>query len=614
MATGAPKLVRARVARRGAQTAIGVALLLLLSAGCRQFGRSAATLTPARGAVVSEHPLATQVGIRLLEQGGNAADAAVGMALALAVVYPQAGNLGGGGFALWVPHGDPSRATALDFRETAPARLAPEDFLGADGRPDPQRSLATYLAVGVPGSPAGLEELHRRHGRLPFATVVEPAIRLARDGHPVDAWLARDLRQPVLRARLEASPASGAVWYPGGAPLPEAARVVQEDLAATLERLARLGAARGFYAGPVAQMMAAEMERAGAPLDALDLAAYRPVWRRPLEGWFRGRLVLSFPPPSSGGLLLLQFLSIVDGFPLQAERQRALEGRAEDGWVDPELGFGARAVHWWIEALRRGFADRAEHLGDPDAVDVPIDELLAPDWIAMQRVSIGERADPDVAPLVRAPKDGGSQTTHLCVLDGDGNAVSLTTTLNSSFGSGHMVPGTGFLLNNQIDDFAIFAGVPNDYGLVGSAANALAPGKRPLSSMTPTVVVDESGAVRLVVGSPGGPRIISAVAQVVLRHLVYGQAIGPAVRAPRLHQQWRPSLTLLEPGWATGLASALEERGHEIEIATARWASVQAIAVEPGGVPDVASDPRRGGSGAVVGGPATRATRPADGP
>lgn len=598
-----------------ASLSFAVLWLAVLASACASGRRAQVNAPrPERGAVVSEHPLATEVGVELLEAGGNAADAAVGVAMALAVVYPQAGNLGGGGFALWVPHGDPDRAAALDFREVAPTGLVPQHFLGADGRPDPELSLSSPFAVGVPGTPAGLEAFHKRFGRLSFREVLAPAIRLARDGYPVDPWLARDLRDPVFQRRLGASPAAAQLWFPRGVPLREGALAVQPDLARTLERLAELGAARGFYRGPVAEALLGELGAGQGALAAADLESYEPRWRDPSSGWFRGRLVLTFPPPSSGGVLLLQFLAVLDGFPLEADRQRAQEGRTDDGWTDPQLGFGARTVHWWIEAMRRGFADRAEHLGDPDHVDVPVAQLLAPSWIAMRRVSIGDRAAPDVRPLVLGGGAESTETTHLCVLDGDGNAVSLTTTLNSTFGSGRMAAGTGFLLNNEIDDFAIFPGVPNDYGLVGSAANRLVGGKRPLSSMTPTVVLDEAGAVRLVVGSPGGPRIISAVAQVLLRHVAYGQPIDAAVRAPRVHQQWRPTVTYLEPGWSTGLASALEERGHEVEIAARRWASVQAIAVEPGREPTVASDPRRGGTGAVVGREASRPSRPADGP
>jgi gamma-glutamyltranspeptidase/glutathione hydrolase len=267
--------------------------------------------------------------------------------------------------------------------------------------------------------------------------------------------------------------------------------------------------------------------------------------------------------------------------------------------ADPDAAISAKALHWWIEAMRRAFADRAEHMGDPAFHDVPTDQLLAPEWIAERRVSIGESADESVGPWLAPPPESGGETTHLCVLDAEGNAVSLTTTLNTTFGTGILVPGAGYLLNNELDDFAIQAGVPNAYGLVGNQANALEPGKRPLSSMTPTVIRDGGEVVTMVIGSPGGPRIITSVLEVVLRTLVYGQGLAEAIAAPRVHQQWRPLTTDLEPGWEAGALQALEGRGQGLVQREIRWASVQAIRTEIGGRPEAASDPRRGGVGRV---------------
>ncbi|MEX1026291.1 MAG: gamma-glutamyltransferase [Planctomycetota bacterium] len=581
-----------------------IVLAPLAWAGCRSpegFDNVDRWPTPERGAVVSEHPLATRAGLAVLESGGNAADAAVATALALAVVYPQAGNLGGGGFALFVPH-DPNVAPAcFDFRETAPARLVPELFHDASGAIDPRRSLETPLAVGVPGSPAGLYELQSKLGRLDFETVVEPALRLAQDGFAVDAWLERDLRNGTLRRRLEQGGAD--IFYPDGEPLAAGDRLRQPALARTLEALARRGP-RAFYSGPVADAIAGRLADGGV-LTQADLAAYRVRLRDPLRGWFAGLEVITVPPPSSGGVLLLQMLAILDGFPLDAERQRSatLESATEDG-------ISGRALHWWIETMRRSFADRAAHLGDPDHVAVPVRDLLSARWIAERRVSIGERANPTIGPMPKPALRLDGETTHISVLDGDGNAVSLTTTLNTTFGSGLFVPEVGILLNNEIDDFALALDVANVYGLMGSEANLVGPNRRPLSSMTPAVVRDGGRVVRHVLGSPGGPRIITAVLQVLLRMEVYGQSLEEAIRAPRVHQQWSPEGTFVEPGWDADVLNWLVERGHLL-VPMPPSASVQGIRVEVGGKPEAYSDPRRGGAGGIEGeGVALPATPP----
>ena len=606
--------------------ALGLLVLGLVVSACRAadpFGRSPGVPRPERGAVVSEHPLATRAGLAILEDGGNAADAAVATALVLAVVYPQAGNLGGGGFAVWVPReGEPS---TLDFREVAPAGYVPELYQDAAGEVVPERSLSTPLAVGVPGTPAGLYELYRRYGSkaqgLTFADLCKPAIRLATEGFTVDAWLARDLRASKSRARLEADPGARMVFYPGGAPLAEGQLLKQPRLASTLERFAR-GGPKAFYGGPIAeaivQSLRAADERAGIvagshSMTLEDLAEYRVLERRPLVGRFRGYEVISMGPPSSGGLVLLQVLAVLNGFPLDAERIAAQQAFAlGDDPSATEYGVSPRRVHWWIEALRMAFADRAQHLGDPDKYAVPVSSLLSAGWVAQRRVSIGERARPEVAPWAPDPPPESDQTTHLSVLDADGNAVSLTTTLNTSFGSGIMVAVAGFLLNNELDDFSIQAGTPNVYGLVGGEANQLAPGKRPLSSMTPTVVRRSDGAVSLVIGAPGGPRIITAVLQVVLRVLVLGQDLEGAIRAPRMHQQWRPRETIFEEGWPLALIEALGNRhGQETRtIPNGRFGSVQGILVEPGGKVQAFSDARRGGVGGLQGEPLPQAARP----
>lgn len=551
--------------------------------------------TPRRGMVVSEHALATRAGVEMLEAGGNAADAAVATALALAVVFPQAGNLGGGGFALWVAHDGSSAPLLCDFRESAPQDLRAEAFLDEAGRLVPERSLAGPLAPCVPGSPHGLWLFHGRLGRLPFERVAAPAIALARKGFAVDAALAHDLLDAEDRARLCADGMARELFYPRGEPLREGDLLRQEVLADTLERLVARGPS-GFYEGDVAQAVVGTLRPQGGVLSLADLAGYRARWREPLRGWFRGLEIITVPPPSAGGLVLLQVLAMLDGFPLDEEMEST---RARARAIDPGsdaavVGLSGRAVHWWIEALRRSFADRAAHVGDPDYVHVPVAELLAPSWIAERRISIGELADEHVAPLLAPAREGG-ETTHLSVLDREGNAVSLTTTLNTSFGSGIMVRGGGFLLNNEVDDFALAAGQPNVYGLVGGDANALAPGKRPASSMAPTVVREGGQTVRMVLGSPGGPRIVTALVQVLLRTEVYGQPLAGALAAPRLHQQWSPASTSFEEGWDHLLLQDLRNRDHQVAVTRGTFGSVQAIRVEVGGDPEGASDPRRSG-------------------
>lgn len=547
--------------------------------------------TPQAGAVVCEHPEATAAGLEILDAGGNAADAAVATALALAVVYPQAGNLGGGGFALWVPHERSEASLVFDFRETAPAGLVPELFRDERGEVDSRRSLETPLAVGVPGSPAGLYTLHTECGSLPFARVAEPAIRLAEKGFVVDPWLAWHLSRDHLKRRLVAGGADFLV--PGGRPLSPGTRLRQPELAKTLQALVRRGP-RAFYDGPIADAIVARL-LSGGVMRQSDLAEYEVKIRRPLTGWFAGLEVLTVPPPSSGGVLLLQMLAILDGLPLEAERQRAMdEGESVAGDVTP------RALHWIIEAMRRAFADRVEHLGDPDHHDVRVADLLSPQWIAQRRVSIGERANPDIGPMPKTPLSLDGETTHLSVLDRNGNAVSLTTTLNTTFGSGIYVPEVGILLNNEMDDFALALDVPNVYGLLGSEKNLVGPRRRPLSSMTPTVVRDGGHAVRHVIGSPGGPRIITSVLLSLLRMEIYGQSLEQAIRAPRVHQQWAPEKTFVEPGWEPATLAWLEERDHEFEPRDP-WSSVQGIRVRVGGVPEVFADARRGGAGGVQG-------------
>lgn len=574
-----------------------IAVCVLFAGACASNGSSSSRNGIDRGAVASEHPIATAVGLDVLERGGNAADAAVATAFALAVVFPQAGNLGGGGFALWVPaRGEPR---ALDFREVAPSTTLVARYLDDDGRAVPDRSRRGPLSVGVPGSPLGLFELHKNcgSGQFTFAELTAPAVKLAREGFRVDPWLALTLRDNADKAKW--NDAARAVFYPGGRPLDEGAMFKQPELADTLERLGR-GGPDAFYSGAVASALVNELDntvvpgleaRLGGAVDLADLQSYETRWREPLRGWFLGHELFSMPPPSSGGIVVMQTLAVLEGLPLEAELTRAENGTPT-----------VRMVHWWIEALRGSFADRAEHMGDPDHVTVPVGDLLSPEWIAERRSEIGERARVDVEPWAEAVPES-TETTHISVVDRKGNALSLTTTLNGSFGSGILVSGAGFLLNNELDDFAIQADAPNMYGLLGSDANVIAPNKRPLSSMTPTVVRSADGRPELVLGSPGGPRIITSVVQVLLRVLVLEEDLRTAINAPRLHQQWSPQATWFEAefngGWDPLIIAGLEARGHPFELVGGRLGSVQGISIDATGAPTAYSDPRRGGAAGV---------------
>ena len=609
---------------------LGLGLALALFAGCQsatQFAEEATWPVPRKGAAASEHPLATAVGLEVLDKGGNAADAAVAMALTLAVVYPQAGNLGGGGFALWVPHS--GKAEALDFRECAPLAADAARYLDGAGKRVEKRSLEGALAVAVPGTPAGLEALLLRHGSHTFtlAELCEPAIRFAHQGFAVDAWLARDLAEKGLFERM--NPPARERFFPGGRALADGELLRQPELAETLAVYATRGAS-GFYRGRVAEALVAEIARTPVPqsertgegwITLEDLARYAVIPREPLTGWFRGQEILTLPPPSSGGLVLLQTLGVLEGLPLDtelrdAERDARIKFASTHEQPRDHPALSERMLHWWIEALRGAFADRAEHLGDPDFPGTtPVGELLSPSWIAARRVAIGEQANPRVEAW--QPPREGQNTTHLSVLDAQGNAVALTTTLNQSFGSGVMVREAGFLLNDEMDDFALQAGSPNAFGLVGGAQNALAPRKRPLSSMAPTVVREGGHTARMVLGSPGGPRIITAVTQVLLRALLFGQSLEESVRAPRMHQQWNPAATEFEPEFDPALVAGLESRRQQaVKASKQHFGSVQAIEVPaPGGLPIAVSDPRRGGAAGVQGQPLSRpALPPADVP
>ncbi|MEP6687485.1 MAG: gamma-glutamyltransferase [Gemmatimonadales bacterium] len=525
----------------------------------------------ARAMVVAGSPIASQVGREILQQGGNAVDAGVAVGFAMAVVHPEAGNLGGGGFMV-IRQADGSVQT-LDYRETAPAQAARDMYLDSLGQPTDQ-SLTGHLAAGVPGAVAGLTEAHHRFGRLPFATVIAPAIALARDGFLVDEYRSESIASDS--ARLASFPASRASFLPNGAPPLPGTTLRQPDLAHTLEAIRDRGA-EGFYRGPIADLIVAEMERGGGLISHADLAAYRAIWRDPIALSYRGYTIYSMPPASSGGVTMGEILNIMEGY-------------------DPLPPFGSPAlVHLEAEAMRRAFTDRNTYLGDPAFVRNPTDRLLSKSYAADLRKGIGERASETPA-YTPGPRTGTS-TTHYSVVDSDGNAVSCTTTLNDSYGSAVTVTGAGFLLNDEMDDFATAPGKPNMYGLVQGEANAIAPGKRMLSAMTPSIVLDPQGRLLLVVGTPGGPRIITMVYHVISNVIDHRMPLPEAVVAPRMHHQGLPDTLRVEPdGFTPATLDSLRARGHAIG-AGGYWGDVEAIIRTAGGWQGV-SDPRRGGEGA----------------
>lgn len=526
--------------------AVAFAVSLVLAVALPAAGASAPPAVGPRGMVVAPEPLAAEIGLEVLRRGGRAADAAVAAAFALAVTYPRAGALGGGGFAL-VRQAD-GETFALDFREAAPARLTAGDFLDDDGNPIAGRSLETGLAVGVPGLVRGLAELHARFGSRPWGELVAPAIRLAEGGFPLGPANARALDS--ARARVSRNPSGRAIFFRDGRPLAEGERLVQADLAETLRGISK-GGADGFYRGRVAAEIVRAVREAGGSIDEEDLAGYRAVFREPLVGTYRGHRIVTFPPPSSGGIALLQILALLEPHDL-----------ARSG------PFGSRTIHLLAEAERRAFADRSRWLGDPDFVRVPVRGLLDPGYLAERGAGIlPDRATPSerLGPG-RPPREPG-ETLHFSVADARGRALAVTITLNSWFGSGIVADGTGVLLNNQIDDFALAPGVPNQFGLLGGEANAVRGGKRPLSSMTPTIVEFPGPPTRprLVLGSPGGPTIITTVAQIVTRVLDHGMSLSEAVDAPRFHHPWKPDRIEHEPrAFPEDVAAALASRGHAL--------------------------------------------------
>ena len=534
----------------------------------------------ANGMVSSQNAHATEVGAQVLADGGNAVDAAVAVGFALAVTLPRAGNLGGGGFML-VHDAGSDETVAIDYREAAPVRAGRDMFLDEEGSVDKDKARFSHLSAGVPGTVAGLWRAHQDYGRLPWKRVVEPAVRLARDGFEVTYDLAGLLASRKERmCRFEA--ACRYFYKAGGEPYEPGERFVQPDLADTLQAIANDGP-DAFYRGAVAKKIVAEMNKHGGLVDADSLAAYQPVIRDPSRGTYRGYEILTMPPPSSGGIHIVQMLNILENFPMA------------------EFGSGsADAVHVLAESARLAYADRSKHLGDPDYYDVPAKWLMSKAYARELAAGIDmEKARPssDVAPGVPSAYES-PETTHYSVIDRDGNVVSNTTTLNFSFGSGIAVTGAGFLLNNEMDDFSAKAGVPNAYGLIGHEANEIASGKRPLSSMTPTIVLKDGNAW-FATGSPGGSRIITTVLQMVVNVIDHGMNIAEAEAAPRMHHQWLPDVLQLESGFSPDSIRILEARGHKIAAAQWSMGSLQTVAYKDG-VFRGSSDPRRPNAASIA--------------
>jgi gamma-glutamyltranspeptidase/glutathione hydrolase len=537
-------------------------------------------ITAEHGFVVAQEKIAARIGADILKQGGNAIDAAVATGFALAVTYPRAGNIGGGGFMV-IHLADRNEDVAIDYREAAPAATTSDIFLEADGKPDPAKSRDSALGIGVPGTVAGLAMALEKYGsgKFTLAQLLKPSVELARDGLVLPDDIADTL--PQWYRRLAKWPASAKIFARAdGTSLQEGDRLVQTDLAATLSAIAEQGP-RGFYEGPVAEKLAKAIRDAGGIMTVDDLRSYQPVVRAPVRGTYRGYDVVSMPLPSSGGVVLLETLNVLEGFRMS----------------DIEQG-SADSLHLLIEAMKRAYADRARYLGDPAFVNAPTNILLAKDYATKLRAEIEPgRATPADKVTAALPPREGSNTTHYSVVDSQGNAVANTYTLNFSYGVGMVADGTGVLLNNELDDFTAAVGASNAFGLVGYEANLPGPGKRPLSSMSPTIVLKDGKPV-LVTGSPGGSRIISTVLQVIVNVLDYHMDVAAAVAAPRLHHQWMPDKVLVEPGFPDEVLAALREKGHGMTESMG-YSSANSIFVTANGLLG-APDPRTRGAEAAA--------------
>ncbi len=513
--------------------------------------------------VVAQEELATDVGVSILRAGGNAVDAAVAVGFALAVTHPYAGNLGGGGFML-IRMAD-GRASFIDFREKAPGRASRDMYLDANRNPT-NESVVGWRSVGVPGTVRGFELAHKKYGRKPWADLVSPAVALADKGFPVSRWQMNSWRRAA--PLLSQFPESELIFLKRGAFYEWQETFKQPELARTLGRIGRLGA-QDFYEGETAHLLANAMAKNGGLITLADLRDYNVVERAPLEGDYKGYRIITSPPPSSGGVGLLQMLAMLN----------------TTGYEKYGAG-SAEAYHYMAEVMRRFYADRSQDLGDPDFVKNPISALLAPSYVQARRATIDpERATPSdsVKPGLPAEQEG-TNTTHYSIVDEEGNAVAVTYTLNDAYGSGVTVPGAGFLLNDEMDDFAAKPGTPNMFELVQGEANAIAPGKRPLSSMVPTIIVKD-GKPFLIVGAPGGPVIITAVLQAILNVIDFGMNVQDAVDFPRVHQQWKPDRLDVEKGISPDTIALLQRMGYAVEVGNPQvTARVEAIEISDGWV------------------------------
>jgi len=539
-----------------------------------------ASKDPVRGThamVVTTEPRASQVGLEILKAGGNAIDATVAVGFALAVTHPSAGNLGGGGFML-LRLAKSGQVIAIDYREMAPQGASRTMYQDSGGNVVPEASTIGYRASGVPGTVAGLCLALEKYGTLSLPQAVAPAIALARDGVDLSYYESESLRKS--RALLQRFPESKRIYLRDGRYYAAGEKFVQPDLGRTLELIARHGA-REFYEGSIAQLLAKDMIANKGLIDLSDLKNYRATVRKPVAGEYRGCKIYSMPPPSSGGIALVEMLNILEGYRLE------------------EYGQGSsRTLHLLAEVMKRAFADRAEYLGDSDFVRVPLEGLISKKYAQERRATV----DPFIASGAAKLGHGNpasflesEHTTHFSIVDGEGNAVANTYTLNGGYGSGVTIPGTGILMNNEMDDFSSKPGFPNAYGLIHGEANAIAPAKRPLSAMTPTIVVRD-GKLFMVLGSPGGPTIINTVLQTLINVIDFKMTIQEAVDAPRIHHQWMPDKIELERvGFAADVLDALRVKGHALGIRRS-IGDCHAILVEPEtGVRLGAADPRLDG-------------------
>jgi gamma-glutamyltranspeptidase / glutathione hydrolase len=532
-----------------------------------------ASINPVRarsGMVATSNEVASRVGVEILRHGGNAIDAAVAVGLALAVTFPDAGNLGGGGFML--VHLADGRNTAIDYREVAPANARPDMYLDDRGNPIPDSSTVGYRAAGVPGTVAGFALALQKYGTMRWEDVVEPARKLAMDGFSITPWLAENLRNNSKL--LERFPVSRRIFLKEGKYYEEGEVFKQPELARTLERLKKEGP-REFYEGRTAHLIAEDMKANGGAITLQDLKDYKPVERTPLQGTYRGYDILTMPPPSSGGVALLEILNVLEQYDLSAMGDQS-----------------STKYHVLIETMRRAFADRAEFMGDPDFVKVPVQGLTSKRYAAeiKQAIDISKATPSSKVGHGNPPANESRETTHFTVVDAKGNAVSNTFTLNGWFGSGATISEAGFLLNNEMDDFAVKPGATNAYGLVQGQNNAIAAGKRPLSSMTPTIVLKD-GKMYLAIGSPGGPTIINQIVEVIVNIIDHGMNLQQAINAPRLHHQWLPDVIVYEPyAIAQDVLASLKAKGHAFADQGFYLGDVQAVMI------DLKTGERLGGS------------------